>query len=80
MHIDESCVWIRQLDNEKESELLNGSNINKLDETSELITFDTKEKNTKSIWNFIQEFRVVRWIRHRFRVNDNAKKADLISS
>uniref|UniRef100_A0A1I7U9A8 Ig-like domain-containing protein n=1 Tax=Caenorhabditis tropicalis TaxID=1561998 RepID=A0A1I7U9A8_9PELO len=82
MSITESPdVWIRRHGNGKIVTEVNGHLGNKNDESAELIIIDSKHKNRRYIWwtNF-KNLRLIRWVRRRLDVEDNAKRADLISS
>lgn len=74
-------VWIRQSGNGKTVSRVNGHINHNNDEAAELIIFDAKHKNRRFVWwtNF-RNIRLIRWIRNRLNVDDNAKRADLISS
>ncbi|CCD69051.1 Ig-like domain-containing protein [Caenorhabditis elegans] len=73
-------VWIRQSGNGKTVSRVNGHINHNNDEAAELIIFDAKHKNRRFVWwtNF-RNIRLIRWIRNRLNVDDNAKRADLIS-
>ena len=74
-------VWIRRHNNGKTVTEVNGLLNHTNDESAELIIIDAKHKNRRFIWwNNFKNVRLIRWVRHRLDVDDNAKRADLISS
>ncbi|KAF1751189.1 hypothetical protein GCK72_017743 [Caenorhabditis remanei] len=73
-------VWIRRHNNGKTVTEVNGLLNHTSDESAELIIIDAKHKNRRFIWwNNFKNVRLIRWVRHRLDVDDNAKRADLIS-
>ncbi|PIC27400.1 hypothetical protein B9Z55_019667 [Caenorhabditis nigoni] len=77
---DAPDVWVRHQNNGKTVTEVNGLLNHTNDGSGELIIIDSKHKNRRYVlWNNFKNLRLVRWARRRLDVDDNAKRADLIS-
>ncbi|CAL2045279.1 unnamed protein product [Caenorhabditis brenneri] len=74
-------VWIRQHNNGKTVTEVNGRINNSADEAAELIIIDAghHKNRRRRWWNTIKNMRLMKWVRNRLSVDDNAKRADLVS-
>ncbi|CAI5452843.1 unnamed protein product [Caenorhabditis angaria] len=72
---EDNEVWIRQT-----LPTSNGIPNHLNDEAAELIVFGPRKiRKTLKITQFIRNLRLYRWFQRRFEVQDNAKRADLVS-
>ncbi|CAB3397342.1 unnamed protein product [Caenorhabditis bovis] len=80
MPLKDSEVWIRQ--NTNGNGVVNGNGVanHSPDEAAELIVFGPqRHKRSRNLYNYLRNFRVVRWVGRRLDEHDGAKRADLIS-